>query len=79
MRSKNTSIPLDEFINLSLYDKKIGYYMKKNPFGKKGDYITAPKISNLFSEVIAVWMISTWEYFGKPKVFNIVELSSYKK
>ena len=28
------SVPLDQFINISLYDKKFGYYMKKNPFGK---------------------------------------------
>ena len=44
--------------------KKIGYYNTKNPFGKDGDYITAPKISNLFSEMIAIWIISTWENFG---------------
>ena len=28
----------------------------------------------LFSEIIAIWIISTWELFGKPKNFNIVEL-----
>ena len=37
---KSGEIPLDKFIDLSLYNKKIGYYMKKNPFGKKGDFIT---------------------------------------
>ena len=42
------SIPLDQFINIALYDKKFGYYMKKNPFGKEGDFITSPLISNLF-------------------------------
>ncbi len=41
------SIPLDQFINIALYDEKFGYYMKKNPFGKKGDFITSPLISNL--------------------------------
>ena len=41
---KNTNLPLDKFIDFSLYDKKKGYYMKKNPFGKKGDFITAPNI-----------------------------------
>ena len=46
----------------------------QNPFGKKGDFITAPKISNLFSEMIAIWIVSTWEKFGKPKKLNIVEL-----
>ena len=76
MRSKNTSIPLDEFINLSLYDKKIGYYMKKNPFGKKGDFITAPNISRLYSEMIAIWVINFWENLGSPKNLNLVELGA---
>ncbi len=42
------SMPIDQFIDVALYDKKFGYYMKKNPFGKEGDYITSPLISNLF-------------------------------
>ena len=61
------SIPLDQFINISLYDKKFGYYMKKNPFGKDGDFITSPLISNLFSEMIAIWCVAFWENLGKPK------------
>ena len=60
------NIPLDEFINFSLYDKK-GYYMKKNPFGKKGDFTTAPNISRLFSEMIAIWLISFWQNLGSQK------------
>ena len=68
------SIPLDQFINISLYDKKFGYYMKKNPFGQKGDFITAPLISNLFGEMIAVWCVAFWEYIGKPKKILVVEL-----
>ena len=71
---KNTNLPLDKFIEFSLYDKKKGYYMKKNPFGKKGDFITAPNISRLFSEIIAVWIISFWQSLGSPKKFNLIEL-----
>ena len=63
---KSGEIPLDKFINLSLYNKKNGYYMKKNPFGKKGDFITAPNISRLFSEMIAIWIISFWKNLGSP-------------
>ena len=33
----------------------------KNPFGIDGDYITAPNISNVFSEMITLWLVS----FGK--------------
>ena len=71
---KKKVLPIDEFFHNVLYDKKIGYYNSKSPFGKKGDFITSPKISNIFSEMIAIWIISTWETFGKPKNFNIVEL-----
>ena len=67
-------LPVDKFFQNVLYDKKIGYYATKQPFGKKGDFVTAPKISNLFSEIIAIWIISTWHVFGKPKNFNVVEL-----
>ena len=72
---KNSKILSGErFFQKRLYDKKFGYYTSKNPFGKNGDFITSPKISKLFSEIIAVWIVSTWEIFGKPKKFNIVEL-----
>lgn len=71
---KFKNLPVDIFFKNVLYDKKFGYYNSKQPLGEKGDFITSPKISNLFSEMIAVWMVSTWELFGKPKNFNIVEL-----
>ena len=68
------SIPLDKFIDVALYDKKSGYYMKKNPFGKKGDYITSPLISSLFGEMIGIWCIAYWEHIGRPKKIFITEL-----
>ncbi|MDC1475888.1 SAM-dependent methyltransferase [Pelagibacteraceae bacterium] len=68
------SIPLDKFINISLYDKKFGYYMKKNPFGKKGDFITSPMVSNLFGEMLAIWCVAFWENLGKPSKIILVEL-----
>ena len=67
-------LPIDEFFKNVLYDNKFGYYTTRQPLGDKGDFITAPKISNLFSEIIAIWIVSVWEKFGKPKKFNIVEL-----
>ena len=73
---KTHSLPLDKFINYSLYNKRFGYYMKKNPFGKEGDFITAPNISRLFSEMIAIWIISFWQSLGSPKKFNLVELGA---
>ena len=68
------ALSVDEFFDRVLFDKKRGYYSSKIPFGSSGDFLTSPGISNVFSEIIGIWIISTWEIFGKPKNFNIVEL-----
>tara|TARA_B110000495_G_C23012797_1_gene599284 strand:+ start:785 stop:1831 length:1047 start_codon:yes stop_codon:yes gene_type:complete len=73
---KNDLLTLDRFIEESLYNKNFGYYMKSDPFGKKGDFITAPNISILFSEMISIWIISFWENLNCPKQFNLVELGA---
>ena len=70
------AIPLDKFIEHSLYDKKKGYYINKNPIGENGDFITSPQISVHFSEMIAIWLIGFWEKLGKPKNLNIIELGA---
>jgi cyclopropane-fatty-acyl-phospholipid synthase len=50
--------------------------MKKNNFGKKGDFITAPNISRLFSEMLAIWIVSFWQSLGSPIRFNLIELGA---
>ena len=72
---KNSKIlPVDKFFENVLYDKKFGYYFSQFPFGVKGDFITSPRVSFLFSEIISLWIVASWELFGKPKNFNIIEL-----
>ena len=68
------TLPVDKFFRNVLYNNRFGYYTSQLPFGKKGDFVTSPKISHLFSEMIAVWIVASWELFGKPKNFNIIEL-----
>ena len=75
-KDRSTSLPLDKFIEWALYDKNSGYYMKKNPFGKEGDFITAPNITRLFSEIIAIWVITFWKSIDSPKKFNLLELGA---
>ena len=76
MKINKKSLPLDQFIEFALYDKVNGYYMKKNPFGKEGDFITAPNITRLFSEIIAIWVLTFWKSIGSPKKFNLLELGA---
>ncbi|XP_061927647.1 protein arginine methyltransferase NDUFAF7 homolog, mitochondrial isoform X2 [Apis cerana] len=51
----------------------IGYYMNKDVFGKQGDFITSPEISQLFGEMLAVWMKYEWQKISKDSL-QIVEL-----
>lgn len=72
------SISISSFMNAALYHKKHGYYMNKAQLGKDGDFITAPEISQLFGEIIAVWIMDSWEKLGKPQNFSLVELGPGK-
>ena len=76
MKTKERIFTLDEYIHEALYNSKTGYYIKNNPFGVNGDFITAPNISVLFSEMIAVWVILFWEKLKCPKKFNLIELGA---
>ena len=73
---KGSKISLDKFIYKALYDKNKGYYMKGNPIGSKGDFITSPNISILFSEMLSIWTISFWQNLKCPKKINLIELGS---
>ena len=76
MNLNKNFIALDKFIDQALYNPKNGFYMKKNPFGYKGDFITSPNISILFSEMLSVWTIAFWQNLKSPKKINLIELGS---
>ena len=76
MKTDKKDLPLNKFIEFALYDKVKGYYMKKNPFGKEGDFITAPNITRLFSEIIAIWVLTFWKSIGSQRKFNLLELGA---
>ena len=41
--------------------------MRRNPFGREGDFITAPNISRMFSEMLAIWILGFWENLENQK------------
>jgi SAM-dependent MidA family methyltransferase len=59
---------------LFLADPAHGYYMTRNPLGARGDFITAPEISQMFGELIGLWMVAVWKQMGAPDAIRIVEL-----
>ncbi|GHB30482.1 TetR family transcriptional regulator [Pseudovibrio japonicus] len=46
-----------EYMSMCLSDPEHGYYMRQQPFGTKGDFTTAPEISQLFGELIGAWFV----------------------
>ena len=58
--NKKGKIDINQFIEICQYGED-GYYVKKNPLGRKNDFITSPEISQMFGEVLASFIINYWE------------------
>jgi SAM-dependent MidA family methyltransferase len=67
-------MPVADYMRLCLTHPEHGYYLKGDPLGAGGDFITAPEISQMFGELIGVWMAAVWRQMGAPENVRIVEL-----
>jgi NADH dehydrogenase [ubiquinone] 1 alpha subcomplex assembly factor 7 len=70
----NGPMTVADFMGLCLIDPQHGYYMRREPFGRAGDFITAPEISQMFGELVGLWEVAVWEMMGGPKPFVFAEL-----
>lgn len=50
-----------------------GYYSTKDPIGAKGDFITAPEVSQMFGEMIGMWIVAQWLAADKPN-WQLIEM-----
>ncbi len=66
-------ISVSDYFALCLGDPEHGYYKTREPFGTTGDFITAPDISQLFGEMIGVFMVHAWQRHGSPSTVHLVE------
>jgi NADH dehydrogenase [ubiquinone] 1 alpha subcomplex assembly factor 7 len=67
-------ITVADYMAQVLTDPRHGYYMSGDPFGRDGDFITAPEISQMFGELIGLWCVDTWQRMGAPARILLVEL-----
>ncbi len=62
-----------QFTTMALHDPQGGYYATRDPFGARGDFITAPEVSQMFGELLGLWLVQCWLDQGKPRA-RLVEL-----
>jgi NADH dehydrogenase [ubiquinone] 1 alpha subcomplex assembly factor 7 len=67
-------MPVAEYMRRCLTDPRYGYYVTRDPLGAGGDFVTAPEITQMFGELIGVWMASVWQAMGAPENVRVVEL-----
>ena len=68
------AIPLDRYMALALGHPRHGYYATRDPIGAEGDFTTAPEISQIFGELIGIWLVDCWDRMGRPDPVRCVEL-----
>lgn len=70
---KSGPISIADYMSLALGHPEHGYYIKRDPLGARGDFITAPEISQIFGEMIGLWCAQIWAQMGGGPI-SIVEL-----
>jgi hypothetical protein len=72
---QNGPISVTDYFALCLADPEHGYYKTREPFGTRGDFITAPEVSQLFGEMIGIFLVHAWQKHLMPKApVRIVEI-----
>ena len=67
-------ITISNYMTEALTNPKYGYYMQQKPFGAKGDFITAPEVSQMFGELIGLWFADIWLKMDRPRKVHFIEL-----
>uniref|UniRef100_B0T8A5 ATP synthase beta subunit/transription termination factor rho n=1 Tax=Caulobacter sp. (strain K31) TaxID=366602 RepID=B0T8A5_CAUSK len=72
-------ISVAEFFTRCLHDPRDGYYATRPALagmkgGEDGDFLTAPGVSQMFGELIGLWILETWTRMGRPSPVRMVEM-----
>ncbi|MGB0935364.1 MAG: class I SAM-dependent methyltransferase [Alphaproteobacteria bacterium] len=67
-------ISVEQYMRQCLYHPEYGYYKARNPLGAAGDFTTAPEISQMFGEMISIWLQDLWGRAGAPDSFSLIEI-----
>ncbi len=65
---------VDAFMAACLWDEAGGYYRRADVLGRRGDFVTAPEMTQVFGELLGLWAAVVWEAMGRPEPLRLVEL-----
>ena len=68
------AISVADYMTQCLFHPTHGYYTSRNPVGEKGDFITAPEVSQMFGEMIGLALVQSWMDQGQPDDCVLCEL-----
>src|SRR5262245_66653461 len=71
--ARDGSITVADYMEACLTDARAGYYRIRQPIGAKGDFITAPEISQIFGELLGLWAVAVWQAMGEPSRIIVAE------
>jgi NADH dehydrogenase [ubiquinone] 1 alpha subcomplex assembly factor 7 len=63
-----------DWMDACLADPEHGYYRKGARVGHDGDFVTAPEISQIFGELLGLFLAQTWLDQGKPANAMLAEI-----
>lgn len=69
MIRERRGIPLDEFMQRC----NDYYYNTQEVIGSKGDFITAPEVSQIFGEIVGAWLVDIMGHFGSGEKITLLE------
>jgi NADH dehydrogenase [ubiquinone] 1 alpha subcomplex assembly factor 7 len=67
-------LTIAEFMQEALLHPRLGYYATRDPLGARGDFITAPEVSQIFGELVGLWCADAWDKMGRPDRVILAEL-----
>ncbi|MEO1563589.1 MAG: SAM-dependent methyltransferase [Pseudomonadota bacterium] len=72
--SRSGPLTVAEYMTQCLLHPEHGYYTNAQPFGRSGDFVTAPEVSQMFGEMLGLALAQAWIDQGAPERFCLVEL-----
>jgi NADH dehydrogenase [ubiquinone] 1 alpha subcomplex assembly factor 7 len=66
-------LTIERYMGLCLGHPQYGYYMTRDPLGLSGDFTTAPEVSQMFGELMGLWVAQCWLDMGQPTLIRLVE------